>query len=143
MPNKPRKTSPSSSESTSKRTTQSPSRSARGKSPNQSTHKPLSSSSQDDAGSGFESATRTSSRNRTGEQPPKDRGESASAAEYAQSYSFGKRENILSGREPKLPRSLLEGRRSGRMVQVKGRGYNEEDWFDDSKPEEKAQMRER
>jgi hypothetical protein len=57
---------------------------------------------------------------------------------YAQSYSFGKRENILSGREPKLPRSLLEGRRSDRMVELRGRTYNEEDWFDDSETKEKV-----
>jgi len=71
------------------------------------------------------------SRNPIDTQPLKEMNPSTSANEYAPSYSYGKRENILSGREPKLPRALLEGRRSDRMVELKGRTYNEEDWFDD------------
>jgi hypothetical protein len=57
------------------------------------------------------------------------------AAEYVPSYSYGKRENILLGHEPRLPRALLEGRHSNRMVELKGRTYNEEDWLDDEKTE--------
>jgi hypothetical protein len=130
------KTSSLSSGPTSKRKTQTPSCSVRKTSPHQSTL--LSSSSEQNADSGLRPATRTQSRNPTGTQPPKNIKTSALAAENVQSYSFGTAENILSGREPKLPRSLLDGRRSDRMVQLKGRVYNEEDWFDDSKPEEKA-----
>lgn len=83
----------------------------------------------------FRTATSRSACNRTTRGQQKDKDASAYAVNYVQNYSFGKRENIISGREPKLPRSLLEGRRSDRMLQVKGRKYNEEDWFDDFRSE--------
>lgn len=93
----------------------------------------------------FEPAVRRPSYKELGEARLKDQGASASSAEYVKPqrpshYSFGKRENIISGCEPKLPKSLLEGRFSERIMQLKGRGYNEEDWFDDSKAEKKIEQ---
>ncbi|KAF7510750.1 hypothetical protein GJ744_006116 [Endocarpon pusillum] len=114
-----------------------------GKSPRHGAHYLLSQSSGEEADSDLEFKTATSepAGNRTVQGQQKEKEASAQAVGYAQNYSFGKRENIISGREPKLPRSLLEGRRSDRMLQVKGRMYNEEDWFDDSKFGKQAKSR--
>lgn len=114
-----------------------------GKSPRHGAHYLLSQSSGEEADSDLEFKTPTSTLacNRTVHGQQKEKDASAQAGSHAQNYSYGKRENIISGREPKLPRSLLEGRRSDRMLQVKGRMYNEEDWFDDSKSEKQAKSR--
>lgn len=135
--------SPSTPKSSSKGPIQSHSHSIGSKSPSHGALSLLSQSSGEEADSDmdFRSATSRSTRNRhtRGQQNEKDA--SAYAVNYIQNYSFGKRENIISGREPKLPRSLLEGRHSDRMLQVKGRTYNEEDWFDDCKSEKQTESR--
>ena len=113
------------------------------KSPRHGAHYLLSQSSGEETDSDLEFKTATSKPacNRAVQGQQMDKDASAHAVNYVQNYSFGKRENIISGREPKLPRSLLEGRRSDRMLQVKGRMYNEEEWFDDSKSEKQARSR--
>ena len=118
-------------------------RSGSGKTPHQSFDKPSSSSNEYDTDSDIEPAVKNASRKRVGGIQPKNAAAPASTAEHVKDewlgYSFGKRENIISGREPKLPRSLLEGRCSGRMLEIKGRTYNKEDWFDDSDIQKKGE----
>jgi hypothetical protein len=146
-----------STEPTTERTTPSPIRSARMGGPKQSPSKLPSSQSEHDADSAAGPAKKMTARNPI---PPNDpnttaaltsRSASASAAsasaasasatsvEYGPSYSYGKRVNIITGREPRLPRALVEGRHSDRMVELKGRTYNAEDWIDDGKqPKDKV-----
>jgi hypothetical protein len=149
-----------STEPTTERTTPSPIRSARMGGPKQSPSKLPSSLSEHDADSAAGPAKKMTARNPI---PPNDpnttaaltsRSASASAAsasaasaasasatsvEYGPSYSYGKRVNIITGREPRLPRALVEGRHSDRMVELKGRTYNAEDWIDDGKqPKDKV-----
>ncbi len=127
----------STSKSSPKGTTHSPNHSVGSRSARHGSHSLLSQSSGEEADSdtNFSAATSRSTCNRTVRGQQKDKDPAACAVNHVQNYSFGKRENIISGREPKLPRSLLEGRFSDRMLQVKGRTYNEEDWFDDSRSE--------
>jgi hypothetical protein len=113
------------------------------KSPSPGADKPFSPSSEaKSGGSNSENPVITAIRNQRGKEKAKEESDSASMPQQRNHdrvyHSFGKRTNIIAGLEPKLPRSLLEGRHSERMVQLKGRDYNEEDWFDDSKPETAA-----
>jgi hypothetical protein len=120
----------------------SPPRSVGGKPPRQSTGKRMAATNDPDANLDFECAVRKTSLKGTGEDQSKTQGITASSGQNIKpewfTHSFGKRANIISGREPKLPKSLLEGRRSERMMHLKGRGYNEEDWVDDSKSSKKG-----
>jgi hypothetical protein len=49
-------------------------------------------------------------------------------------HSFGKIQNIVSGVEPKIPRSFLKGRENSDMKEILGRGYGEEDWYEGEAP---------
>jgi hypothetical protein len=49
-------------------------------------------------------------------------------------HSFGKVENMVTGVEPKIPRSFLEGRENSQMKEILGRGYGEEDWYEGEAP---------
>lgn len=105
-----------------------------GKPCSQSPRKSIASAKRCDTDMHLNRAVRKASPQRFGSYQSKDQATSALERDKIEAelsmHSFGKRVNIVSGREPRLPKSLLEGRRSDRMMQLKERNYNEDDWFD-------------